>query len=249
MKIALIAGGQPRFTPDFVTFMNQLTGFDQADFYFNFWNSDWANSEEEARAKIEKVLLPNYNLAKVQLADQPPFVLPDHDIDLPPAQPENVLWWYERRIGMWQSIQMAYNLIDQDYDLVIKFRLDGRLEQPLDVSQLDFTQTDLLMPGINQAGFDNNRVCDLFAVGTPAGMKFYCDIADHIFDLVPQSDPLWFNRYNGPWSSEHLFGIYLQQNNRTQSFGDFKFHINTGGRSRYTDHHFHHGIVQDPTEL
>ena len=56
MKIALVTGGQPRFTLDFVTLMNQLTGFDSADIYMTLWTTDWATNEIEARQKIEKIL-------------------------------------------------------------------------------------------------------------------------------------------------------------------------------------------------
>lgn len=248
MKIALITGGHPRFTPDFITFMNQLKGFDQADIYINFWTTDWASSEEEARKKIEKILLPKYRLAKIKICDQPPYELPCHKINLPPAQPENVLWWYERRIGMWQSLKMAYDLIDQEYDAVIRFRVDGRFHEDLDLSKIDLKNNELIYQDYGRAGFDNYRISDVFTIGTQSGMKFYCKMADHLKELIPISDPNWQYRYNGPWSSEHLLGIYLQQHNKQQVFGDFKFHINWSGRSRYTDHHFHHRILPDPTE-
>ena len=42
MRIALITGGQPRFTPDFIKLMTLLKGFDTADIYMNLWSSDWA---------------------------------------------------------------------------------------------------------------------------------------------------------------------------------------------------------------
>lgn len=248
MKIALITCGHPRFTPDFITFMHQLQGFNRADIYINFWTTDWAKDEVEARTKIERVLLPKYNLAKIQIRDQPPYSLPPHTIQLEPPRPENVLWWYERRIGMWQGLKMAYNLIDQDYDAVIRFRVDGRFFDNVYVSGLDLKNNELLYQTHARAGFDNFRICDLFTVGTQEGMKFYCDLADHLQEIIPIADPNWQYRYNGPWSSEHCLAIYLQQHNKKQVFGDFNFHINWNGRSRFTDHHFHHPILPDPTE-
>jgi len=248
MKIALITSGQPRFTPDFITTMKQIKGFDQADIYMTLWASEWAETEQQARNKIEKVLLPNYKLAKVQVCDQPAYELPPHDIDLEPAQPENVLWWCDRRFGFWNGLKMTFDLIDQDYDAVIKFRLDGRLFEDLDVSKLDLVNNELLYQDYARAGFDNYRHCDLFVVGTKKGMEFYCSLSDHITDLIPIADPHWFYRYNGTWSNEHLVGVYHMMHNKTQVFGDFKCQINANGRSRYTDHHFHHGILPDPTE-
>lgn len=248
MKIALIAAGQPRFTPDFITFMGQLKGFDQADLYFNFWTNSWAQSEQQAREKVEKILLPKYRLAKIQIIDQPAFDLPPHSLDHPHEEPENIRWWYRRRLGMWQSLQLAYGLIDQEYDAVIKFRLDGRLFDDLDIRLLDLTNNELLFPDYARAGFDHFKICDLFAIGTQPGIKFYCDFADHFKRLVPVSDPNWERNGHGTWSSEHVFGKYMMENGKHQAFGDFKFHINWSGRSKFTDKHYHHPIVPDPTE-
>jgi hypothetical protein len=94
MRIALVTGGQPRFTPDFVRLMTLLKGFDTADIYMNLWASDWANDEEQARHKIEKILLPNYQLAKVSIVSQPPYELPPHRDPVADPAPENVHWWY-----------------------------------------------------------------------------------------------------------------------------------------------------------
>lgn len=248
MKIALIAGGQPRFTPDFITLMNQLKGFDQADLYLAFWNSEWVSSEEEARHKVEKILLPNYTLANIKLYNQPEYILPAHTLNHLPATPENIHWWYKRRLGMWQSLQLAYNLIDQEYDAVIKFRLDGRLYNDLDVSKLDLYNNELLFPDYARAGFDDYKICDLFAVGTQSGMKFYCDIADHYTNLVPAADPNWEHLGHGTWSNEHVLGTYMKAHGKIQAFGDFKFHINWNGRSQFTDKHYHHPILLDPTQ-
>jgi len=247
MKIALIAAGQPRFTPEFITFMHQLHGFDSADIYFSFWKSDWADTTEEARQKIEKILLPNYTLAKVQIVEQPEYELPAHIIDHPPATPENIRWQWKRKIGQWKSIQMAFDLIDQEYDMVIKFRPDGRLYDSLDVSTLDITNNELLFQDYGRCGFDDYRICDLFTVGTYDGVKFFVNLADYFRDLVPECDPNWEHESHGTWSCEHVLGTYMKKHNKEQVFGDFKFHINWSGRSRFTDKHYHHPIVPDPT--
>jgi hypothetical protein len=248
MKIALIAAGQPRFTPDFITFMHQLKGFDQADLYFTFWTSEWADSEKTARLKVEKILPPNYNLAKIMICEQPPYHMPPCELRHPPAEPENIRWHYERRIGMWQSLKLAHALIDQEYDQVIKFRLDGRLFENLDLSKLDLTNNKILFPDHGRAGFDNYKVSDLFAVGTQDAMNVYCNVIEEYIDLVPLADPNWEHIGHGTWSNEHVFGLYLQRHNIPLVIGDFKFHINWNGRSKYTDKHYHHQIVTDPTE-
>jgi hypothetical protein len=90
MKVALLTGGQPRFTPDFINVLNQLQGFDSADIYMCLWKSDWAYTDDQARVKIEKVLPSRYNLAKIKIVEQPQYTLPPHTLDLPIEEPENV---------------------------------------------------------------------------------------------------------------------------------------------------------------
>lgn len=250
MKIALIAAGQPRFTPDFIEFMHQLHGFNQGDFYFNFWTTpEWAGSVEEGSEKIQKILPPQYRLAKLQIVDQPAYDLPPHKLQHPPAQPENINWWYKRRVGLWQSLQLAFNLIDQEYDAIVRFRPDGCLFEPLDISKVDLVNNDLIFPDYARNGFEDFKICDLFSIGTYEGMKFYCNMADHFRDLVPVADPKWELNGHGTWSPEHVFAVYMKMNNRQQVLGDFKFHINRYGRSRFTDKHYHHQIVPDPTNI
>jgi hypothetical protein len=248
MKIALVAAGQPRFTPDFITFMRQLKGFDEAHLYFYFWNSDWSKSTQEAKEKIEKILLPNYQLAGIDLGEQPPYQLPSHSLEHLPAKPENIHWWFKRRLGMWQSLQRSYNLIKDDYDMIIKFRLDGRLFNDLDLRTLDVTNNDILFSNHGLAGFNDFKVSDLFSVCNKKGADLYFNCADHFVNLVPICDPTWELNGHGTWSSEHVFGRYLQMNGMKQPvFGDFKFHINWNGRSKYTDKHYHHPVLPDPT--
>ena len=130
MKVALLTGGQPRFTPDFIKVLNQLQGFDSADIYMCLWKSDWAYTDDQARVKIEKVLPSRYN---------------------------------------------------------------------------EF-------PGI-----------------------------------VPESDPVWETVSHGSWSLEHLMGTYFKKYQRPYRLGTFNHFINTQGRSAFTDKHYHHGVVPDPT--
>jgi len=250
MKIALITAGQPRFTPDFLIFLNQLKGFDQADLYFYFWQSSWSKSIDEAIVKVSKILPKNFNLIKLDIGEQPPYQLPNHTLYHPPAHPENIHWWFKRRLGMWQSLQRCYNLIDKEYDAYIRYRLDGRLFNDLNLQTVDLKNNDIVFGNHGLAGFDDFKVSDLFAVCTKQGADIYCNVANDFVNLVPKCDPNWEHNGHGTWSSEHIFGRYLQSKGIVKPvFGDFKFHINWNGRSKYTDKHYHHPIVFDPTEI
>jgi hypothetical protein len=247
MKIALITGGQPRFTPDFVTLLSQIQGMESADIYMNLWNSDWAKDEDEARKKVEKILPDNFNLAKIKLTDQPSYELPTHTKLLPPPEPENIQWWYKRKIGQMQSLSMAFNLIDQEYDAVIRFRLDGRLDRVINVNEFDLVNNDMIMPE-PRVGREDFPICDQFFIGTYSGVKFLCDLVNDFNKYVVLSDPNWDdNTHHGVWSLEHIIGAYYLTNNKQVGAGGFNTYINTQGRSRYTDKHYHHGITSDPT--
>ncbi len=248
MKIALVTGGQPRFTSDFIKVMNQIKGFDTADIYMNLWTSNWATDNIQARDKIEKILLPGYKLAKVNIVNQPLYKLPPHINPVDDPRPENVHWWYQRGLGQSLSLSMAFDLIDQQYDAIIRFRLDGCISHDIDISKLDLINNELITPAGPIDGIDGYKINDQFAIGTQEGMKFYCGLGKEYRDLVPLAQPLWESTPVG-WTIEYLLGVYMKKYNKNHCRGTFNSHINSHGRSQYTDKHYHENIVKDPTEL
>lgn len=242
----MISGGHPRFTVDFLHLMQQLEGFDSADLYLNFWSSDWVSSENEGRAKVEKILQPRYKLAKLKIVDQPGYELPPHSLNHPPAQPENIRWWYERRIGMWRSLAMAHSLIEGHYDAVIRFRPDGMLTSRLDISTLDLNTNQLIIPK-NGCGYISCPINDQFAVGTYESTKFYQGIVDNFNSIIVEAEPNW--EHNGhSWSGEHIMGYYLNKIKQKYVLGNFDHILTSRGRSKFTDKHYHLPITQDITE-
>jgi hypothetical protein len=248
MRIAMITGGQPRFTGDFITLLGQLKGFSHADLYFNFWTSDWSKSVEEGSAKIEAILPKPYKLAKLQIVDEPPYQLPPHHLNHAPPHPENIRWWYKRRRGQLLSLAMAFDLIDQPYDAIVRFRLDGCIDRIIDLRTLDLRNNELILPAGPKSGFPGRGLCDQFSVGTYEGMRFFCGLARQINHYITLSDPNWEYNGHGDWSPEHLFGTYYKLHSKEFYFGDFVALLNTQGRSKYTDKHYHHRVVADPTE-
>lgn len=247
MKIALVAGGQPRFTPDFVRVMHQLEGFDTADLYIALWESDWARDDDTARAKIQSALLPNYQLAKVKILPEPEFPLPAGTPTLEPAQPENVMWWYKRGYNQSYSLALANDLIDQQYDLVIKIRLDGSLDRQVNLRHINIGD-DLVMSPNGEAGWPDFMMNEQFVIGRQDRMKLYFDLGYKFAEYVPISDPNWYNDHHGSWRGEWLSGTYMKKNGINRIRGEFNHDINRYGRSRFTDKHYHHGIAPDPTE-
>lgn len=249
MRIALITGGQPRFTAEFLQLLNQITGFDTADLYCTFWNSDWVKDANEGFQKVASILPPNYNLAKLQIVDQPSYNLPPHLKEHAPAEYANVHWAYKRRLGMWLSTQLSFNMIEGNYDAVLKIRPDGMLNCNVELNKLDLTNNELIFPNYPRHGTPGKEICDQFVIGTYEGVKFYTSLADRFQEYVPVVAPNWEDDIH-VWSSEHLLAHHLQANNKTQVIGGFGCILPgnpgavTNGRSPFTDNHFHHQIIQ-----
>jgi hypothetical protein len=248
MRIALIAGGQPRFTAEFLELLKQLQGFTEAHLYLTFWESDWVSNVNEGFQKIEAVLPANYKLVKLQIIKQPSYDLPPMSKDYPA---ENVKWAYHRRYGMWASTKMSFDMIEERYDAVIKFRPDGMLNCILDISKLDLKNNELVYPNYPRNGTPGEEICDQFVVGTYEGLKFYCDLINHFKEYVPNVSQVWEDDIH-TWASEHILAYHIKVNNRKQLVGDYG-HILAGspgslthGRSKFTDNHYHHPVIEGP---
>ena len=249
MKVALVGGGQPRFTKEFSVLMKQLSGFDKADFYFNFWTSSWVKDESEARQRIESVLEPKYSLAEIRIIDQPSYELPPHQKYHEPEAYPNTHWAYKRRLGMWLSVRLAFQLINEDYDVVLKIRPDGMLTNEVDLSKLDLVNNDLIFPNFPRNGYKGKEICDQFVIGTQSGIDFYSSLADMFGQYVPEVYPQWEDNIHY-WASEHLLAHHLDKHSRQQIVGDYGVILAgqarsvTQGRSQFTDNHFHHPVVE-----
>ena len=249
MRIALITGGQPRFTAEFLQLLNQIKGFDSADLYCTFWNSDWVHNATEGFEKVASILPPKYNLAKLQIIDQPVYELPPHVKEHAPAEYANVNWAYKRRLGMWLSTKLSFDMIEGSYDAVLKIRPDSMLTCDLEIDKLDLINNELIFPNYPRNGTPGWEICDQFVVGTTEGVKFYSSIADKFQDYVPVVAPGWEDDIH-TWASEHLLAHHIRSNNKTQTIGDFGCVLAgtpgsvTNGRSPFTDNHFHHQVVQ-----
>jgi hypothetical protein len=241
MRVAIITAGLPRFTPDFLTVLSQLKGFDTADLYMAFWTTDWARDRDEAINKVTKILPANIVLKDLALYDQPARTLPEHT-----STNTELQWWYDRRIGQIHCLKLAMDLIDEPYDIVIRIRPDGSLNQELDISQLDFTNTDILFCA-NMVGKNQTEPNDQFLVGTQEGLRFFCDLYNNFDHWMTQTCPTWEHDVH-EWSLEHIVGRYYRDSAKLVVRGHWIHDINRHGRSAYTtDKHSHLSVAQDPT--
>lgn len=247
MKVALFTGGLPRFTIDFIRLMEQLHGFSSADIYMTLWKSDWAFTNEQARTKIEKILLPKYKLSKIEIVDQPKLNFPNNKYDNLPIEFGDLRWYYLRRVAMFKSLELAYDLIESNYDMVIRFRLDGQLTSSLDLANIDIQKENLLIPR-NGNGYPHQLINDCFSIGTRTSNDFYKHVGWQFDQLMIENSPRWEENPH-TWAPEYLIADYLRKNKIKYRLGDFDHVLTTQGRSVYTDKHYHLPISQDPTIL
>jgi hypothetical protein len=243
MRVAIITAGQPRFTQDFITILNQLKGFESADLYVNLWTSDWVNSVEQGSEKIKKILPEHIILKKLQITDQPTRQLPLTDI----PNLNDLQWWYDRRIGQVHCLKLAFDLISEQYDIIVRVRPDGCLTSgDLDLSTLDLTNQDIIFchtgVGVNQTAPN-----DQFFIGTQQGIKFLFELYNDFDKYMIKSCPEWTNDIHS-WALEYIIKTYIESHGKTVCRGMFNHDINRLGRSAYTiDKHTHVPIAKDPT--
>ena len=253
MKVALLTSGQPRFTQCFTKLQSQLLGFETADIYMCLWASDWAHDNQTARLKIQKILQPRYKLASVEIVKEPWFDIPNPTLYHPPPAVDNVRWNFHRRRAMWDGLYRVFQMLTDDYDLYVRFRLDGYVSEDIDLAQVDLTN-DLIFPSWPRHGIEHYKLNDQFVLGTYKGIKLYCELGTCFVDYMCKADPNWEKHSHGTWASEHILGTYLYENGQPLVLGNFKSHLagamgsEIQGRSKYTDKHFHLPFLQDPTE-
>ena len=241
MKVALITGGQPRFTPDFLKVLSQLKGFDSADLYLNLWESDWALGPEQGVAKLQKVLPDHIKLKRLEVIKEP-----DRQLNSTASNFEELKWWYDRRIGQIHSLKLACDLIKEDYDIVIRFRPDGCLTGDLDISTLDVESNEVIFCE-QLMGARQTEPNDQFFVGTLEGIRFLCNLYNEFDKYMVASCPNWENDVH-EWALEYIIGTYFKLNDKPIHRGTFNHVINSQGKSAYTDKHKHLHIATDPTE-
>lgn len=239
MKVALITGGQPRFTPDFIKVLGQLKGVDHADLYVNLWESNWADSVEEGASRINKILPGYVTLKKLQIVKEPARNLQSSSQNF-----NELKWWYDRRIGQIHSLKLACDLIEGAYDAVIRIRPDGCLTGDIDLQTIDLGNGVVFC---NQLmGANQTEPNDQFFIGTYQDVKFLCDLYTNFDKFMIQVCPNWENDVHG-WALEYIIGTYLKSHGKAITRGSFNHVINASGKSAYTDKHTHLPIATDPT--
>jgi len=93
----------------------------------------------------------------------------------------------QRLVSMFYSMEKAFNLIDDNYDLYIRTRGDIKIEESLDPENIKKVLADKSTLGVPNFGhyFGLN---DQFAYGSRKAMEAYCKVYSHLPSLVEQTE-------------------------------------------------------------
>lgn len=95
-------------------------------------------------------------------------------------------WWANRLRDQWYIVKAAHELIEGNYDAVLRLRCDVELEEKLEI-----TTESLILPddpeGRERLQVDE-RPTDHLAFGSPEHMAEYCNIFSHFNDLKSATD-------------------------------------------------------------
>jgi hypothetical protein len=225
MKIAILLPGQPRFTQDFITFVSNLTGYDQADWFVYITNNNVSNFKwcvtmnlpwtvfdpAWALEKIKSWLPNNNTIRSFEISDD--FQLPIipvvnlFEVDKP-DNVQKMFYNIYKADCLRQQFEEANNF---KYDLVIRTRADLGITSELDLRQLTIEPTQIVMPSNEWHG--NPRANDQFAIGNSNIMKIYSTLFTKIKEI---------NDSGFRFHPESMVGHNLAQNGISYLPGSFK---------------------------
>jgi hypothetical protein len=223
MKIAILLPGQPRFTGDFTTVLNNLQGYDHADWFcymtnnsridditpgvqiLNSWKSftvDWAIN------KLQSNLPPNNYVQAFEISDC-------EEIEIPsvPRQ-SHYKGWY----NLYKANQLRLEYQKKtgvQYDIVIRVRADGCLNTPLNLKTIDPIQltNSIIMSENYWEGVNELKSSDQFAISSSDHMTIYAKLVNDVKGYIDE------NLFN--YHPEALLALHLQRNNISTVKGKF----------------------------
>lgn len=199
MKVALLLSGNPRFSIDFDSQLENLRG-SQIDLYIILWrrpegvdpklSRNWCNltDGQEIIEKIGHHIPANYNIKHAEVVTEDQFDPLPYNYDAYNSTPLNV--WQQYNILKYCD---SKRIQSGNYDLVIRSRTDLGLSEPIDLplaySTLQKHPKCIFIPnnqrygytidfGYFQTGFN-----DQFAVGLSDTMTLYTHAVDHFDEL------------------------------------------------------------------
>jgi hypothetical protein len=223
MKVAAVLNGQPRFTKEFDIFLENLTEFDQIDWFIHLWNnfeekervSPFMNNpinwnEDTIKNKIKENLPKNHRIVSFKISD-PPVFHEDTIDSVNYCRWTSVLGILNMTYGYKcvNELKEEYEKKHGKYDLVVRTRPDVMIDQPISLkkcNEIIKENPNILFSSANhRVGIHStNKVSDLMGISNSDTMSTYLKIFDKL------------NNYNNdgvPFHTETLIAHHLTVNN------------------------------------
>jgi len=228
MKIAIQLAGEPRFTLGFQSFLNNLVGYDRADWFLYLVNNSdpdkggvfipesWKKFDSQwAIEKIKNNLPTNNRLRSLEISDC-------HEKSWPSAKNLHCLIGknpipklYNMHYNIFKVNQLRTNYQGSNrkkYDLIIKVRPDCSLNKIVDLRTLKINENEIIMPNNGWFGTGDLLVNDLFAIGNPLSMDIYSNLISFMKE---------YNDRGIKFHPETIFAHHLRTNQIKPIKGEF----------------------------
>lgn len=234
MKVALITGGQPRFTKYWIENYKRLVGASQIDLYFYLWKDfeltdsqlNFSDIEGSIEQKIESVLIKNVNLRQVVWTCNPSFSDTINEQLISRLIGTNHLDTYDKvknsllkLLSQRYSILQCFSLLKENYDAIIRYRLDCYPDRKINLNENVFENT-IVIPSNNIHGgiaYKSPRFNDKYAIGNMKTMKIYCEMFNYFEQLINE-EPLTVQEETG-------LGYHLIKKNIEIKIGNFNCNL------------------------
>ena len=239
MRIAIQLSGQPRFTQDFNLFLQNLIGYDSADWFIYLSNNNhtqpakdgvkfskyWEDFDEDwAINKISSNLPKNNVIKRFKISDSHLQQWPEVKDPFWVGSPERVFMMY---YNIFQDNELRKHYQETNgvlYDLIVRVRSDLSINSYVDVSKLNIKDDEILMPKNHWHGVPHG--CsnipgdfwsnDQLAIGKDTSMDIY---SSTIHSMKKYNDiGLWFH-------PETMLAYHLAENKIKTIKGDFESNI------------------------
>lgn len=232
MRVAMITGGQPRFTKYLIENYKRIVGATEIDLYFYLWDDyeltdsqlNFSDVEGTLEEKIKSVLPNNVHLKKLTMAKEPKFqesittefaskFIGVNYMDNEEKVTKSLLRTFCQRYSLFKSFEQ----VDKDYDCVIRYRVDCYPDRKIYLNNLDLnsvvTPSNMTHDYLSTTPSFNDK----FAIGNMKNMRIYFDAYNQ---LIP-------NLLEEPNTIQEETGscYHVLKNNINFILGDFNYFI------------------------
>ncbi len=246
MRVAILLQGEPRFCSEFDLFLQNLIGFDRADWFMYLWKDSpqtsnllggeghqvvapcWQHIERDwALKKFKELFPPNHNVAALELADQnavPNFHITENYAQ-ETIQPNVWKMWYSQYMA--NKLRVDYeNANNFKYDVVIRARPDISLESHLDITFMRGhfnNESNLVLMSQNKRCGYSVFITDLIGVSTSDNMSVYTNLYNEAIE---------HHKRGVIFHPETMLARHLEYHGLKYAPADFKIEFRRNGRWR-----------------